>query len=237
MVSSEKNWVFDKHDAAAYDRHWVKLSALKDVLHLFTRIVLSELPEHAHILCIGAGTGDDIFGLAHHYPQWRFTAVDPSASMMEICREKAQEQGIASRCSFHADYLSSLNPADKFDAATCLLASHFIKDKEERRNLFRETASRLVPDGILVSADFSGDRSAPAFDNQLSLWLQMMRYADVSIREVEKMRTSLDDYVSVLAPDEIERLISSSGFSSPILFFRAALVHAWHAKLISDNGG
>jgi tRNA (cmo5U34)-methyltransferase len=90
---------------------------------------------------------------------------------------------------------------------------------------------------MLVSADFSGDRSAPDFDSQLSLWLQMMRYADVSIREVEKMRTSLDDYVSVLAPDEIEGLISSSGFSKPTLFFQAVLVHAWNSKRISDSDG
>jgi tRNA (cmo5U34)-methyltransferase len=88
MTTSEKIWVFDKHSAATYDRHWVKLSALKDVLHLFTRIVLSELPEDARILCVGAGTGEDIFGLAHHYPQWRFTAVDPSVLMITLSRTR-----------------------------------------------------------------------------------------------------------------------------------------------------
>lgn len=231
MTASGKDWAFDKHNAQIYDKQWAKLSALKEALHLFTRVVLSELPEDAHILCVGAGTGEDLFGLAHQYPHWHFTAVDPSEPMMEVCQSRAQKQGIASRCAFHAGYLSSLETADKFDAATCLLVSHFIKDTEERRALFKGIASRLVPDGMLVSADFSGDKSSPDFDSHLSLWLQMMRYADVSPREIEKTRTSLDDYISVLAPDEIEELIRSGGFNNPTLFYQAILVRAWYAKL------
>jgi len=235
VTSSERDWGFDADSAAAYDKHWMKLSALKDALHLLTRIVLSQLPKDAHILCVGAGTGDDILGLAPHYPHWRFTAVDPSESMMELCQEKMRKQGLASRCSFHAGYLSSLSAVNQFDAATCLLVSHFIEDTEERRDLFKGMASRLVPGGMLVSADFSGDRTAPDFDSRLSLWLQMMRYANVSAREVEKMRTSLEDSVSVSAPGEVERLITSSGFSAPSLFFQATLVHAWYARRSPGN--
>jgi tRNA (cmo5U34)-methyltransferase len=86
-----------------------------------------------------------MFDLARHYPGWRFTAVDPSAPMLEICSRKAQEQGIAPRCFFHADYLSSLSTPDRFDAATCFLVSHFLTDRDERQALFTESGIQNLP--------------------------------------------------------------------------------------------
>jgi len=87
--------IFDKNHAEKYDDQWSKLAAMKDALHLFTRVILANLPNDAHILCVGVGTGAELFDLAKHNPQWKFTAVDPAAPMLELCRRKAEEQGIA----------------------------------------------------------------------------------------------------------------------------------------------
>lgn len=221
---------FNVDHAARYDEQWIKLSAMKDALHLFTRVVLADLSKDAHILCVGVGTGAELFDLAEHNPQWRFTVVDPAAPMLEICQRKAKEQGIEKRCTFHEGFLSTLPHTDKFDAATCILVSHFLTVVEERRALFTEIGSRLHPNGLLVNADIAGDTALADFKNLLSVWLKMMIYAGFSAENVEKMREKIGVEVAVLPPNEIKGIIEESGFCEPTLFFQSILVHAWYSR-------
>lgn len=226
--------IFDKDCSENYDQYWTKLSVLNDALHLLTRIIFSELPEDAHILCVGAGTGEDILGLAGENPGWRFTAVDPSVAMLEMCKDKLQKEGIASRCIFHADYLESLPEKVRFNGATSFLVSHFFTDPDKRRALFQGIGSRLVRGGLLVTADFSADITDPDFGSLLELWLSMMRYANLADDEIEGMRLSLSSSngaeISLLPPLKIEEIINSVGFSRPNLFFKSALIHAWYSR-------
>ena len=221
---------FGKDRAASYDDQWVKLAAMKEALHLFTRVVFAGLPEEAQILCVGAGTGAELLDLARHRPRWHFTAVEPAGAMLEVCRAKAEEAGIAPRCRFHEGYLDSLPPSDPFDAATCFLVSHFLTDKAERQGLFAEIAARLRPEGLLVSADISADMDSPAFARLLPLWLGMMRYAGFPEDQVETMRSALGQGVAVLPANEVAALIEAGGFADPVLIFQSLLVHAWSAR-------
>jgi len=206
---------------------------MRDALHLLIRVILSELPTDAHILCVGVGTGSELIYLAQNFPQWRFTAVEPAAAMLDICRQRTQECGIASRCTFHEGYLDSLPASDSFNAATCLLVSHFFMQPEERRRFFREIAARLRPDGYLVSSDLASDMSASAFKSLFEVWLRTLKYSDLPAEEVEKFRASCGRDVAVLPPQEVESIIASSGFDTPVLFFQSLLIHAWYSKVAS----
>jgi tRNA (cmo5U34)-methyltransferase len=143
--------------AAKYDEQYAKTKALKDALHLTTRAILSDLPEESRLLCIGAGTGQELLYFAQTFPKWKFTVVEPASAMMDIYRENAEKQGIAARCSFHEGYLDTLPGNERFHAATSLLVSQFIKDKKERLSFFQEIASRLCKGGLLINADLSAD--------------------------------------------------------------------------------
>ncbi|MCX6048907.1 MAG: class I SAM-dependent methyltransferase, partial [Chloroflexi bacterium] len=151
--------LFDQQ-AASYDQQWRKLAPINDALHLLTSTVLSELPPQAKILCVGAGTGAEILYLAQKFPEWRFTAVEPSTAMLDVCRRRVEEQGIAARCLFHAGYLDSLPSHGSFDAATAFLVSQFILEREVRSKFFQSIAERLCPTGLLVSSDLAGDLAA-----------------------------------------------------------------------------
>jgi tRNA (cmo5U34)-methyltransferase len=230
MKNQESSVVFDRERAASYDERFAKLAPLRDALHLLIRTILAELPADARILCVGVGTGSELIYLAQAFPQWQFTAVEPAAPMLDICRHRAAECGITSRCTFHEGYLDSLPVTDAFDAATCLLVSHFLMQPEERRNFFSQIAARLRPDGYLVSADIVSDISTPAYSSLLEVWLRLLRYSEVPAEEVEKFRDAYGRDVAVLPPHEVESIIAQSGFGQPVLFFQTLLIHAWHTK-------
>lgn len=221
---------FDAQQAANYDERWAPLAPLRDSLHLQISMVFRELPAAAHLLCVGAGTGAEILALAGLYPAWRFTVVEPSAPMLEICRRKAVEAGIAERCRFHGGYVDSL-PEDgaQFDAATALLVSHFITDRSQRVAFFREIASRLRPGGLVITADLTtapADRHASLF----KVWQQLLCHAGATTEQVEAMITAYERDVALLPEPELEALLIEAGFAGPVRFSQSLLIHAWFAR-------
>ena len=191
MQNQEPAIVFDEERASTYDTRAAKVAPLRDALHLLTRLILSELSADARILCVGVGTGLELIYLAQEFPQWQFTAVEPATAMLDTCRQKAEEYGVASRCTWHEGYLDSLPALASFDAATCLLVSHFFMQPEERRKFFSQIASRLGPQGYLVSADLAADMSTSAYQDLREMWTRMLKYAGYPDEDVEKFLASL----------------------------------------------
>ena len=227
MQNQKTSIAFDRERAANYDKDAAKFAPLPEALHFLIRLILADLPVNARILCVGVGTGTELINLAQAFPQWHFTAVEPAAPMLDICRQRAEECGIAARCTFHEGYLDSLPTADLFDASTCLVVSHFIMQSEERRNFFSQIAARLRPNGYLISSDLSADPSTDAYQNLLKIWLGLFQ---LPAEQIEKMRSVFSQNVAVLPPIEVESIIASSGFDRPVLFFQTLLLHAWYAK-------
>jgi tRNA (cmo5U34)-methyltransferase len=230
MSARTPSILFDRERAAVYDRQFAKLAPLRDALYLLMRLRLGDLPDGARVLCVGAGTGAEVIDLAHAFPSWRFTAVEPSGPMLDMCRRRTAELGIAARCTFHEGYLGSLPAAEPFDAATCLLVSQFVTDKARRRELFSGICARLREHGWLVTADLAADTSAPSWRERFEDWARLLRGSDAPRDEIDRMLAALGRDVAVLPQEEIEAMLASSGFEPPVLFFRALLMHAWYAR-------
>jgi len=230
MEREELRKVFDQKCASGYDQQWSKMAPLRDALHLLIGAVLSELGADARILCVGAGTGPELIHLAERFPRWRFVAVEPSAPMLDVCRRKAEERGVSARCEFHEGYLESLPPGEAFDAATSLLVSQFILDRDARSGFFREIADRLRPGGRLVNADLASDASPAAYQSLRDVWFRVMRANDLTAEAVEKMRAAYDRDVAVLPPEEVGGIISAGGFEAPVQFLQTGLIRAWYAR-------
>jgi len=230
MPQPDPSLLFDETHAANYDERFAKLAPLRDLLNLFTKVILSGQPEEARILCAGAGTGADLIYLAEHFPRWRFTAVEPSAPMLDVCRRKVTELGLEDRCEFHHGFLDSLPPSEPFDAATSILVSHFILDPDARAAYFRMIASHLRPDGCLVHADLAFDTASPAYPELLSVWMKALKGADVPAEELEKIRQAYGRDVALWPPEEVRAMIAANGFKAPVPFYQAGLIHAWYAR-------
>jgi tRNA (cmo5U34)-methyltransferase len=230
MSNPKSAIVFDKEMAARYDKSSAKFAQIRDAIFLLIRTILSNLPVNARILCVGVGTGSELLDLAQAFPQWQFTAVEPSAPMLDICRQRMEDNGITSRCTFHEGYLDSLPPADSFDAATCLFVSHFITQPDERSNLFHQIALRLRPQGYLINADLAYDLSASDYPGILEIWLQMISPAEAPAAEIEKMRQAYGTVVAVLPPAVVASIIAAGGFDAPVLCFQSLMMHAWYTR-------
>lgn len=224
---SETSVEFDDKRARSMEKRLARLAPMRESLHLLMRMVLAGLPQDVRILCVGAGAGPEIMDLALANPGWRFTAVEPSGSMLDACRQQAEKNGIAERCSFHQGYLDSLPDSEGFDAATSLLVSQFISDRDQRSDFFRQISSRLKPSGVLINADLAADINSAEYTQLKQAWVEAMKFAEVPAEET----AGLEKNVSILPVNEIESIITAGGFVEPVLFYQNLLIHAWFAKL------
>ncbi len=229
MRSDEITALFEQQ-ASSYDERWAKTAAIRDGLHFLLPAVFAELPEDARLLCVGAGTGEELAYLANRFPRWRFAAVEPSGAMLDICRTKARQQGFLARCDFHEGYLDSMPFSEQFDAATCFLVSQFIMESESRIAFFRSIARRLQPGAILASSDLASEVDTDDHELLLRVWLNMMAGAEIAPEAREQMRTTYGKDVALLSPSTIESIIESGGFVSPVQFYQAGLIHAWFSS-------
>lgn len=229
MQSDEIKAIFDQQ-ASSYDERWARTAPIRSALHFLLEAVFADLRADARILCVGAGTGEEIDYLARRYPQWTFTAVEPSGAMLDVCRDKAVKGGFASRCDFHEGYLESLPGGDSFDAATCFLVSQFILERKDRAAFFQAIAARLRPGAILASSDLASDTTSSEYDALLDTWLKMMQAAGIPAAGLEQMRAAYAKDVAVLPASEVASILKAGGFKQPALFYQAGLIHAWFSK-------
>ncbi|MGC3981069.1 MAG: class I SAM-dependent methyltransferase [Steroidobacteraceae bacterium] len=220
--------LFDQQ-AAGYDIQWAKTAPIRHCLHLLLASFFAELPKDARILCVGVGTGAELAFLAQQHPHWSFTVVEPSGGMLDVCRQRTEKEGFASRCIFHAGYLESLPVSAPHNAATCFLVSQFILDQRTRSEFFRAIASRLEPGGLLASSDLAAELNSPEYEVLFPAWMNIMS-ADSSRESANRMRQTYAQDVGVLAPNQIALIIEAGGFQSSIQFFQAGLIHAWISR-------
>lgn len=227
---------FGKEHAEKYDTAFTKLLAFKDTLHIGTRCALAALPDNAHILCAGAGTGAEILYLADAFPGWQFTAVDLSAPMLEVCQRRVGEAGIAARVATHIGPVSSLDATTPFTAATSLLVSQFIQDRDTRCAFFADIAARLAPGAPLVSADLMCDLESPASPAALDHWRNTLAFAaDRAPDEMDAALAALGRAVFPLGEKAYTALLRDAGFEQPTRFFQAGLMQGWFARTRSPG--
>ncbi|KJY81857.1 SAM-dependent methyltransferase [Vibrio galatheae] len=229
MNQEELKAVFD-NQASGYEAQQQKLAPIHQGLYFQLEWILSELPQNAHVVCVGLGAGAELSYLASRFPHWRFTAVEPSGAMLDVCRARAQKEGFVSRCEFHQGYLESLPQTERYDAATCFMVSQFFVDRTERSEFFAQIAERLKSNGLLVSADLSSDMDSSEYRALLNVWVNMLHEGKRPKDAVEKTHSSWKKDVAILPPEEVKTIISKGEFEAVTQFYQAGLVHAWFAR-------
>lgn len=219
---------FGAHQAASYDEGTAKLAPLKEILHYSASILLAHLPSNAEVLVLGAGTGQELCYLAQRFSNWRFTVLEPSSAMLGICRQKCTTHRFEDRCLFAECYLDALETTTKFDAATAILVSQFILIPEERKAFFQRIAEHLKPGAPLITADLAANQNQELRTRDVRLWMRLMTDgAPIELEQAQYFMQGFSQGVALSSAQEIEELLTDSGFDQPDLFLKNFLIHAW----------
>lgn len=221
---------FTQDMARNYDEKNKKLSAISECMHFLSNLVLADIPEDANILCIGVGTGAEILSLSKHHPKWKFLGVDPSNSMLEVCQERLELAGLMGRCELLHGYVDDVPAESKFDVVLSILVGHFIK-KEDRQNYYREISYRLKPHGTFINTEISFDLNSSVFPEMLKDWKQVQTLMGATPESLANLLNQLKDSLTVLPPEEVEKLLKDGGLVNPVRFFQAFMITGWHAKV------
>lgn len=232
-MNSEIIEFFGKEHAANYDKSSKGIAAIKDALHLVSKISLMDLPYDSKILCVGAGTGAELIALAQSNPGWKFTALDSSQAMLDVCREKLDKAGMLSRCDFHHGYIDSLPNSKTYDAATSILVSQFLTRKADRVDFFQQIKRHLIPDGYLINADLARPKADHRYRALMASWVKMHRYNGLSEAQAEASTSLWNTHVAVSEPGEVEEILVAGGFEHPMLAFQVLFIHAWVSRVAS----
>lgn len=218
---------FDAKLAPVYDEKNARLAPIADNMHFLIRLLLQGLPDNAQVLCVGIGTGAEILSLASSHPHWRFTGVDPSAAMLEVCQERLNKAGIADRCQLVHGYVEDVPAVEHFDAVLSILVGHFVA-QEERTGFYRAMQQRLKPGGFLVNTEISFDLDSAAFPSMLDNWKQVQTLMGATAESLTALPDMLRNVLSVLPPVETERHLQAAGISLPVRFFQAFMICGWY---------
>lgn len=136
-----------------YDEHIRKLIPGYEVIHQQVDAILqSVLKPNSHILIVGCGTGYELEYLLKRHPNWKFTAVDPSLTMLQKAQEQVELLGKSSQVTFVHGETSALPLENCFDAALSILVAHFIAD-DIKPAFFKDIYNRLKENALLLAYD------------------------------------------------------------------------------------
>lgn len=220
---------FTKELAQAYDERNRKLAPISENMHFLIRLVLKDLPVNSQVLCVGVGTGAEILSLARAFPQWSFVGVDPSESMLEVCRERLQEAGVLDRCKLIQGYIQEAPGGANFDAALSVLVGHFVK-REERLSFYKEMVSRLKKGGSFINTEISFDLDSAEFPEMLKNWEQVQMLMGATPESLAKLPSQLREALTVLPNSEVEEFLRLSGLETPVRFFQAFMITGWYGR-------
>lgn len=220
---------FTKTAAQTYDEKNSRLAPIADNMHFLIRLIVKDLPAQSRILCVGVGTGVEIVSLAKEYPGWSFVGVDPSADMLEVCRERLEQAGILDRCELIEGYVSDV-PTDKpFDAVLSVLVGHFVP-RGERKDFYQNMHLRLKNGGYFINTQISFDLDAEAFPSMLQNWKHVQALMGATPESLEALPNILRNVLTVLPPAETEEHMRAAGFASPIQFFQSFMIVGWYGR-------
>jgi len=179
------------------------------------------LPGQANdTLELGCGTGSLTALLTRHYANSAITAIDASAEMMELARERLGSLVVPNeRVAFVGSLFDELDlPERAYDLIASNMSLHHIVDKGP---FYRRLHESLRPGGMLVL----GDELAGALPHLQQLnwdgWLRFARQSgglsDSEIEEIVRHAREFDHYETL--PRQLE-LLREAGFGSADCIWR-----------------
>lgn len=235
MSNSKPTEFFSGNASKTYDEKNRQLAPISDCLHFLTRLVLKGCPVRSRVLCVGVGTGAEVLALSKAFPEWTFVGVDPSAGMLDVCRERLRGAGVLDRCELIEGYVHDVQGGENFDVALSFLVSHFIEN-EARSDFFQAMSDRLRPNGYLINAEISFDLDSKETSSMEQNWERIQSLMGATPESLASLPRTLREVLNILPPTETERLLRQSGIDLPVRFFQAFMICGWYGVKVTSRG-
>ncbi|MEM7206776.1 MAG: class I SAM-dependent methyltransferase [Pseudomonadota bacterium] len=197
------------------------------VMHQMAAQLISEsTPDEAEILILGAGGGLEIASFGRIMPHWKFTGVDPSREMLDQAKTTTDRANIGNRVTWFHGYISDA-PQGPFDAATCLLTLHFMKDNGEKLNALIDIKKRLKEGSPFILVDLCMDRACGDFEHYRNRYSTFALNSGAAREDVERTHVRLKEVLHTVSPARNEELLREAGFSGIELFYAGLSWRGW----------
>ncbi|KWU49673.1 class I SAM-dependent methyltransferase [Pseudomonas palleroniana] len=183
--------------------------------------------DSAKVLAVGAGgTAQEIIAMARLEPGWRFTAVDPSESMLETAKQQLVANDLLERTELVLGHVEALAPDESYDAATLIGVLHHLDGDEAKGHILRAIRARLKPGAPLIVA---GNQYAYASQPLLlAAWGQRWRQHGAGPDEVKaKLGKILQGADPPHSEAAVQQLLHEAGFGEATRFFSSLFWSAW----------
>lgn len=204
--------IFEDMGGDQYDKNNSQFQAIHNNLQFLIKLILSEFPENARVLCVGVGTGADLIDLAIEKPMWRFVGIDPAESMLKTCEQKVKDKNLSDRVELFHGYLADYKSDESFDAVLCLYVMHFIHDMKVRAEMYRDMSKKLKPGGRLISAEICVDIKSSGYQGLIENWKALHALSGSPKEKLAGMGKVIEEQLAVLKPKETCELILNNGF-------------------------
>lgn len=224
---------FDASRAAEYEQQSrIALAGYEACHELAACMLYASLgaASDAHILVVGAGgTAQEIVTMARLEPNWRFTAVDPSSSMLDLATMKIEEAGLTSRVKFHLGVVEDLPDEESFDAATLIGVLHHLKGTDAKRSILDSISRRLISGAPFILA---GNQMSYASQPLLmKAWGERWRMHGATQEEIDaKLGRILEGADPPSSPSALLGFLDEAGFDNPLTFFSSLFWGAWISR-------
>lgn len=186
-------------------------------------------PPGTSVLVAGCGSGAELIEARTLRPDWRLTALDPSASMLAIAKKKLlAEEGEASESiqSIHwiQGNVEDLPDVPSFDGAMAVLVLQGLPDDGSKLKFLSSLSRSLHAGSQVVLIDQMQPERNAIQDQLLAARLIFQRTQSPSTAAASEFKDSTEDILGSIHPIGLARLASlleATGFGDPCSVFKA----------------
>jgi tRNA (cmo5U34)-methyltransferase len=222
----DSNPKFQTIDYAVAARSFVP--GYESIFDMAVALLDASISEQAHLLIVAAGGGMELTTFGKAQPQWYMTGVDPSAKMLAIAQEKVAEHGLTNRVKLHQGLAHELPLTALYDAATCILAMHFLPDDGAKLSLLQSISQRLKRGAKLILVDCCEEKGSQKFNDFLTAYKYHARNLGMSPEVVEEAASNVI-HLNCISEQRTLELLQEANFSKITQFFTALWFKGWIA--------
>jgi tRNA (cmo5U34)-methyltransferase len=170
----------------------------------------------ARVLVAGCGTGAELLEADAQRPDWRLTAIDPSAEMLAVARQRLQNRG---PIDWHHATVEELGADAIFDGALSVLVLQSLPDDGTKLAFLTALARSLRPGGQLVLVDLMRPERSPLSAQVAEAWRGFQRASGVAGEGMD-LAGQIQGFHPI-GNSRLTALVEAAGLSDPAPFFQA----------------